>query len=120
MVNRIENTTQVPFNTKKEDANMVRWTRSVRIARGKPLEAMQWAKEITEWINKKYNLQTKVYVDSFGEVGTLRWFVDHESLAVLEKSWDQLLGDQEYWQKVNQSNDLFVEDSLFDTVMRTI
>jgi hypothetical protein len=81
---------------------------------------MQWAKEITEWINKKYDLQTKVYLDYFGEFGTIRWFVDYESLAVLEKTGDQLLGDQEYLQKVNQSIDLLVEGSVFDTVMRAI
>jgi hypothetical protein len=99
---------------------MVRWTRSARIARGKGVQTMQWAKEITEWANKKYNLQMKVYLDYFGEYGTIRWFVDYENLAILEKTFDQLLGDQEYWQKVNQSNDLLVEGSGFDTVMRAI
>jgi hypothetical protein len=120
MVNRIENTTHDPFNTKKEDANMVRWTRSARIASGKGMQAMQWAKEITEWSNKKYNLQMTVYLDYFGEVGNVRWFVDYESLAALEKIRDQILGDQEYWQKVNQSTDLLVDGSAFDTVMRAI
>jgi hypothetical protein len=99
---------------------MVRWTRSARIAHGKGVQTMQWAKEITEWANKKYNLQMKVYLDYFGEYGTIRWFVDYENLAILEKTFDQLLGDQEYWQKVNQSNDLLVEGSGFDTVMRAI
>jgi hypothetical protein len=99
---------------------MVRWTRSARIARGKGMQAMQWAKEITEWANKKYNLEMKVYLDYFGEYGTIRWFVDYESLAALEKIREQLLGDQEYWQKVSQGNDLLVEGSVFDTVMRAI
>jgi len=99
---------------------MVRWTRSARIARGKNVQTMQWAKEITEWANKKYNLQMKVYLDYFGEAGTIRWFVDYESLAALEKIRDSLLGDQEYWQKVNQGADLLVEGSVFDTVMRAI
>jgi hypothetical protein len=98
---------------------MVRWTRSARIAGGKGVQAMQWAKEITEWANKKYNLQMKVYMDYFGELGTRRWFVDYENLTALEKSSDQLLGDQEYWQEINQATDLLAEDSGFDTVMRT-
>jgi hypothetical protein len=99
---------------------MVRWTRSALIARGKGVQAMQWAKEITEWANKKYNRQMKVYLDYFGESGTLRWFVDYENLAAFEKISDQIIGDPEYWQKLNQGADLFVEGSGFDTVMREI
>jgi hypothetical protein len=99
---------------------MVRWTRSAQIASGKGMQAIQWAKEITEWANKKYNLQMKVYLDYFGEVGTIRWFVDYENLAALEKVGDPILGDQEYWQRVNQAADFFIEGIMVDTVMRAI
>jgi hypothetical protein len=99
---------------------MVRWTRSAQIASGKGTQAIQWAKEITEWANKKYNLQMKVYLDYFGEVGTIRWFVDYENLAALEKVGDPILVDPEYWQRVNQAADLLIEGSSFDTVMRAI
>jgi hypothetical protein len=96
---------------------MVRWTRSTQIARGKGMQAMQWSKEITEWANKKFNLQMKVYMDNFGEIGVVRWFVDYENLAGLEKIRNSLLGDQEYWQKIDQSADFFIEGSGFDMVM---
>jgi hypothetical protein len=59
-------------------------------------------------------------LDYFGEAGTIRWFVDYENLAAFEKIYDPILGDQEYWQKVNQGVDLIVEGSVFDTVMRAI
>jgi hypothetical protein len=99
---------------------MIRWTRSARIARGKFPQAMQWAKEIAEFSNKKYKIQLGVYLDTFGEVGTIRWFADYADLAALEKVRNQLLADQEYWQKVNQSNELFIQGSVFDTVMHAI
>jgi hypothetical protein len=99
---------------------MVRWTRSALIARGKGIQALQWAKEITDWANKKYNSQMKVYMDYFGENGTLRWFVDYEDLTTFEKISNQIFGDQEYWQKLTQAADLFVEGSGFDTIMREI
>ena len=66
---------------KRGKENMVRWTRSAQIASGKGMQAIQWAKEITEWANKKYNFQMKVYLDYFGEVGTIRWFIHDDSLG---------------------------------------
>jgi hypothetical protein len=99
---------------------MIRWTRSARIAPGKYLQAIQFAKEIVEFSNKKYKTQTSVYMDSFGEYGTIRWFADFADLAALEKVGSQLMADQEYLQKGNQAADLFFQGSFFDTVMRAI
>jgi len=100
---------------------MVRWARSVRITSGKYFpQAMQWAKEITEFANKKYKIQMSVYMDIFGESGTLRWFVDYADLAAMEKFRNQVLTDQEYWQKAAQASDFFIQGSVFDTVMQAI
>jgi hypothetical protein len=99
---------------------MVRWTRSGRVARGKEQQAMQWAKQMVEWVNIKYGSQLSVYVDCFGEYGTIRWFRDYESLADLEKRMERLMGDQEYWQHVGRSTELFIEGSFTDTVMASL
>jgi len=99
---------------------MVRWTRSARIAPGKFMEAIRWAKEIAEFTNKKYGSQVTVYLDSFGEFGMLRWFADSADLATLEKQQHQLNVDKEYLQKVSRGTELVVLDSVFDMVMRAI
>ncbi len=100
---------------------MVRWTRSLRISSVKHYpQAVQWAKEIAELVNKKCNTQVSVYVDSFGEIGTIRWFCDYADMAALEKVGKQLNTDQEYWQKVFQAADFIVRDSVCDTVMQAI
>jgi len=100
---------------------MIRWTRSLRIASGKNFpQAMQWAKEITEFLNKKHKIQLSVYLDSFGEIGTIRWFGDYADLATMEKVGNEINTDQEYWQKVIQAADLFIQESVYDTVMRAI
>jgi len=99
---------------------MIRWTRSARIATGKDLQAMKWAKEIQQFNNKKYKLQGTVYLDLFGEYGTIRWFTDFPDLATLEKVMNQVLADQEYLQKLSQVPGLFIQGSGFDTVMRTL
>ncbi len=100
---------------------MIRWTRSLRIASAKNFpQATQWAKEIAEFVSKKYKIQVSVYMDSFGEIGTIRWFCDYEDLATMEKVTKQMNTDQEYWQKVIQASDFIVQSSVHDTVMRAI
>ncbi|MFX0203681.1 MAG: NIPSNAP family protein [Candidatus Hodarchaeota archaeon] len=100
---------------------MIRWTRSLRISSGKyNQQAIQWAKEITEFLNKKYKPQFSVYMDILGEGGTIRWFCDYADLATLEKVAEQIVQDQEYWQKVNQGSDFFMPGSVHDTVMSAI
>ena len=100
---------------------MIRWTRSLRIASAKYFpQATQWAKEIAEFVSKKYKIQVSVYMDSFGEIGTIRWFCDYEDLATMEKVTKQMNTDQEYWQKVIQASDFIVQSSVHDTVMRAI
>jgi len=100
---------------------MIRWTRSARISSPKYFpQATQWAKQIAEFVNNKYKIQVSVYMDSFGEIGTIRWFCDYADLATLEKVGNQLNTDQEYWQKVIQASDFIMQSSVCDTVMRAI
>jgi hypothetical protein len=84
------------------------------------MEAIQWAKEVAEFTNKKHGSQTTVYMDSFGEYGTIRWFGDYADLASLEKLGYQLFADPEYLQRVMRGAELLVPGSIFDTVMRAI
>ena len=98
---------------------MVRWTRSVRVIPGKDPQAIQWAKEMTDWLRKKFGGQLSVYMDCFGEVGTIRYFADFENLAAVEKWMQQMMADQEFWQKVSQVPTLF-QGGAFDTVMATL
>jgi hypothetical protein len=99
---------------------MIRWTRSARIVPAKFMEAMQWAKDIAEFTNKKHGTKTTVYLDSFGEYGTIRWFWDCDDLATLEKVGYQLFADPEYLQKISRGPELLMPGSVVDTVMRTI
>jgi len=105
----------------KEGTKMIRWTRSARISSVKYFpQAMQWAKEIAELTNKKYKIQVSVYMDSFGEIGTIRWFCDFADLAALEKLGNQLIKDQEYSKKASEASDFITQGSFYDTVMSTI
>ena len=48
---------------------------------------------MAEFITKKHGVQTTVYLDSFGEYGTIRWFADHADLATLEKFGHEIFAD---------------------------
>ncbi|MCE5263875.1 MAG: hypothetical protein LLG97_10115 [Deltaproteobacteria bacterium] len=99
---------------------MIRWTRSGKINAAKYMEAIQWGKEIAEYTNKKHGTQTTVYIDSFGEYGTIRWFWDCADLATLEKVGLQLFADPEYLKKISRGPEFLVPGSVVDIVMRSI
>jgi hypothetical protein len=106
--------------TGKEATNMVRWIRSARIKYVNFNQGVQWAKEVAEFVNKKYKIQVSVYMVSFGEFATIRWFCDYKDLATLEKLAGQILVDKEYMQIVGKGTEFLVPDSVLDTVMRAI
>ncbi len=99
---------------------MVRWVRSGRARAGKMSQAVQWAKEITEYINKKYGVSVSAYANEFGEIDTIGWFVDYANLDSIEKLRSELILDREYMKKVSPVAELFVEGSFCDTVMRAL
>jgi len=100
---------------------MIRWTRSARIAPGKFLQAVQFAKEISDYAKKFQGAPpVSVYLDSFGEIGTIRWFADYEDVAAWEKVANQLYADLEFINRVNQAADLFIPGSVHDSIMRSI
>jgi hypothetical protein len=85
------------------------------------MKAMQFASEISEYVKKYEGLSDiRVYFDCFGDSGNIRWFVDYEDLATLEKVQSQVLADQEYWQKLEKNKDLFIVDSIKDVAMRSV
>ena len=100
---------------------MIRWMSVTRISAGNAVPAMQHAKEMAELANKYEGVSScSVYMDSFGEMGTIRWFMDFNDLAAFEKVQSQALADEAYWKKLEKAKDLFVEGSNRSMVMREI
>jgi len=100
---------------------MVRWMRKARVAPGKFIEAMGFATEIAGYVKKFEGLPpVHVFIDDFGDMTTIRWVVDYESLAAMEKVTTPMMSDQEYFQKIDSSSHVFIPGSVKDTVMRLI
>ena len=100
---------------------MIRFQRSIRTARGKGLEATQWAKEITEYINaQRSEANLQVFSLRFGDINTIVWQVDFDNLAALD-GYQQFLNTNEgYWALIQRSYDLFMEGSVDDTVLESL
>jgi hypothetical protein len=97
--------------------------RTAQTRNGKFTDAVVWAKDMAAFAEKRFKLpKVQVFLDAFGSVGTIRWVVDYDDLAALERAQNQLLTDNEYHQKVQQaaSNQLFIDGSGQDIVLRSL
>jgi len=58
---------------------------------------------------KKYEgiSPVQVFMDSFGEMTTMRWVVDDKDFASIAKVGKQMTADQDYLEKANRSANLF-------------
>jgi hypothetical protein len=106
--------------TKRGESIMVRFQRTA-IARGaNVLKAIEWAKEITEFINKKYPQgKLQLFTGRFAPYGTIYWAADFEDFAALDRLMEAITADQEYWALLSKAEGLFLEGRGSDVVMVT-
>ncbi len=100
---------------------MVRFERSARVAQGKLQEARQWAQKVTDYANKNHpEGKLQVFSERFGNIGKVLWQADFDDLAALNQYQKSFDTDQGYWDLLNKSTELFIEDSVRDTVYETL
>lgn len=99
---------------------MIRFQRTAVASGVNPLKAIQWSKEVAEFINGKYpggNL--RAFMGQFGAYGTIYWSADFEDLAALDRWTQQIMADQGYWEMIAKAEGLFQEGRGIDIVMRS-
>lgn len=100
---------------------MIRFHRSIRSARSNAAEAIEWAKEVADYLNGKYaGTNVQVFAHRFGDVSTIVWEVDFDTLANLDDYQHTLNSNEEYWAVVAKGVGLFVEGSVHDTVLESL
>lgn len=100
---------------------MFRFHRTGHASRGKFLEALQWAKEVAEYINTNYSpVSVQAYSEVFGDLGKVHWYADYEDLATIERINAQLQTDQGYQAMIKKSENLFIEGSGQDTLIQSL
>jgi hypothetical protein len=78
--------------------------------------AVQFAGEVSSYLNKRHSLNMKVGVELFG-TGTIHWYYDLESLDKSVQLNATLLQDRDYIEMVNKARGLFVDGSFRDTIV---
>ena len=78
--------------------------------------AVQFAAEVTSYLNKRHSLNMKVGVELFS-TGSVHWYYDLESLDKSSQLNATLLQDREYIEMVNKSRGLWVDGSFHDTIV---
>jgi hypothetical protein len=100
----------------------LQWT--ARISRGKNQGAIQWAKQVAEYLKSKYPqiLEIAACEEHFGNVNTIHLFSDYESLATLESVEAQYPSDAAFQDLFNKSNEagLFIEGSIHGTLVKSL
>ena len=103
---------------------MIRLQWTGRISRGKNLGAIQWAKEVAEYLGSKYPkiLAIAAYEEHFGNVNTIHIISDYESLATLESVEEQFPSDAGFQAIFKKSNDagLFIEGGIHGTLLKSL
>jgi len=73
---------------------MFRFERRAASTRGRHAAAVQFAAEVSSYLNKRHSLNMKVGVELFG-TGTIHWYYDLESLDKSVQLNATLLQDRE-------------------------
>ena len=81
--------------------------------------AVQFAADVTSYLNKRHSLNMKCGVELFG-TGSVHWFYDLESLDKSVQLNAALLQDREYIEMVNKSRGLWVDGSFRDTIVTVV
>ena len=103
----------------------IRFHRKAQIHEGKLLEAIQWAKEITEYVNANYReVFVSLYIEKSGiaTIIHLHWFVDYKDQATYNSLGRQISSDEKYLALISKSSErgLFIGESVHDTLLTSV
>jgi len=99
---------------------MFRSQTSGRAKNDKLPEAVQFAREVAEYINSRYKpVSVQVYCEVVEDFSNIYWYSDYKDLATIENFRARLRLDQGYWAMVFKGIEYFVERSFRETLMST-
>ena len=100
---------------------MIRYMRFARSVHGRGGEAIKWATEVSDYINTQYaELRLSVFTSRFGNMNNIYWYADVEDLTTLDRWQKQIAADKGYRELRRKAVELFVQDSVQDTVLSSV
>ena len=96
---------------------MYLFSRRVRLAGGKPKDAMAWATRLTQRVNEVSGLQVSLWSQTLSPaVGTVVWSAFAPDLPTLQGGLDKLMDDEAYYELVGHGPEFTIPGSLDDTL----
>lgn len=78
--------------------------------------AVQFATEVTAYLNKRHSLNMKFGIEMFGDA-CVHWYFENESLDKMTQVNAALLKDRDYLGMLDKVKGIWVEGSLKDTIV---
>jgi hypothetical protein len=101
-----------------QGATMFRFERTTTVKHAAEVPAaVQFASDVTSYLNRHYKLDMKFGVELFGEP-RIHWYFDAESLDDSEKLNAALLKDEEYGKMLKKTENIWIEQSMHDSIVR--
>ncbi len=99
---------------------MIQFTRTSAIAPGKLADAIGFAREIAEFLEKNYDRKLQVAVPVGGNPHRVSWRGTYRSLAEMEEFQGKTLRDPQYLAILAKSGSLFIAGSVVDEIWRDV
>jgi len=99
---------------------MITYVRIASITPGKTVEALAFAHEIAELVEKITGVKVGVSMPVGGNPFRIAWAAVEPDLAAVEATWAKLLANPEYMKMAEGSPDLFLPGSAHDEMWRSV
>src|ERR1700733_15240246 len=99
---------------------MIQFSRTSSIAPGKIVDALAFAKEVSEYLYQHYDVKTQVAMPVGSNPHRISWRSAYPSMAALDGFHVKLLTDANYLELVARASSIFVAGSTNDEIWRSI
>ena len=99
---------------------MIRLFRTACVAPGKFGDALAFAKEIAEFINKQYGVKLEIMLPIGGNPQRIAWRAEYPNLGAMDEFQTKLLMDAKFNELSSKGGANFVAGSMNDVIWRTI
>src|ERR1019366_2620922 len=100
--------------------NMIRFVRTACIAPGKFGDALAFAKQISEFINKHYGVKLEIMLPVGGNPQRIAWRTEYPNLGAMDEFQSKLLLDSKFMELSSKGAANFVAGSMNDVIWRTV
>jgi ketopantoate hydroxymethyltransferase len=99
---------------------MIRFVRTSNIAPGRFADALAFAKEISDYIQKNSGTRVEVMLPVGGNPQRVAWRAEYENLGAMETSQMKMLADPKYLELAAKGATNFIAGSTNDVIWRTV